>query len=426
MVIGSQRPCGRAAAGCISWRHVSLALRSRRRIAAADEWKPTTMSLQSMRLSAGFVVCAVLLVGCNEQPLQPFERDNIAPTLIILKTQGDTIPVADGIQFAVEVGDNLGIKNISVVLTAGLDSTIDTTFTSAVTAFTFNTNISLPVGTTVGGIIYIDATVIDGNNNATSAQDSIFVNNADALIVTIINPSPGAITSPGRKIPVTIKASQKSGISKVGYTVTGVVTFADSMLFPLPDTAMFDTTLSVPAGAPEGIFTIVGFAEDSSGNIGNSLAIDVTVQTVESDTEAPVVTFKVGPRVEVDDSITVTATDPSGITKLGWLATDATTGVIVGGDSTNFDGTLTQVSSTYNLNFSFTEFPQAVAVSAFAVDAAGNRGEAQDTASTTAAAAFSVPTLASVGSLPNNQGTNTVVSRVPQPLAWIRRGDVNP
>jgi hypothetical protein len=384
------------------------------------------MSLQSMRLSAGFVVCAALLVGCNEQPLQPFERDNIAPTLIIVKTKGDTIPVADGIQFAVEVADNLGIKIVSVVLTGGLDSTLDTTFTSAVTAFTFAPEILLPVGTTVGGTIYIEATVIDGNDNATTAQDSVFVDNADALIVTIIDPSPGAITSPGRKIPVKIKASQVSGIGKIGYTVTGVVTFADSMLFPLPDTAMFDTTLSVPANAPEGIFTIVGFAEDSSGNIGTSLAIDVTVQTVESDTDAPVVTFQVGPRVEVDDSITVTATDPSGITEIGWLATDATTGVTVGGDSTNFDGTLTQVSRTYNLNFSFTEFPQAVAISAFAVDAAGNRGEAQDTASTAAAAAFTAPTLASVGSQPHNQGTNTVDGRVPQPLARIRRGDVNP
>jgi hypothetical protein len=384
------------------------------------------MSMQSMRLSVGFAVCAVLLVGCNEQPLQPFERDNIVPSITIVKTSGDTVPVEQGVQFDVDVGDNLGIKGISVVLTGGLDSTLDTTFQSAVTIFTFHTDITFPEGTTVGGTIYIDASVADGNNNANSASDSIFVNNEEALIVTILDPSTGAITSPGRKIPVSIKASQKSGITKVGYTATGVVTFADSMLFPRPDTAQFDTTLTVPANTPEGVFTIVGFAEDSSGNIGTSLAVDVTVQTIENDIEAPVVTFSVGERVEVDDSITVTATDPSGITKIGWLATDANTGVTVGGDSTNFDGTLTQVSRTYNLNFAFTEFPQLVAITAFGVDAAGNRGEAQDTTGSASAASFLISAMTNLKAEQNDQGIDRVANGIPDALAWTRRRDGNP
>jgi hypothetical protein len=56
---------------------------------------------------------------------------------------------------------------------------------------------------------------------------------------------------------------------------------------------------------------------------------------------------------------------------------------VVGGDSTNSGGALTDVSATYNLNFAFTTFPQEVIIQAFGVDAAGtpNRGEARtDTA----------------------------------------------
>ncbi len=138
------------------------------------------------------------------------------------------------------------------------------------------------------------------------------------------------------------------------------------------------------------------------------------------------VTFSVGERVEVDDSITVTATDPSGITQIGWLATDANTGVTVGGDSTNFDGTLTQVSRTYNLNFAFTEFPQLVAITAFGVDAAGNRGEAQDTTGSASAASFLISAMTNLKAEQNDQGIDRVANGIPDALAWTRRRDGNP
>lgn len=338
-------------------------------------WK-VAMRLDVKRPRAKLLLCAALLVGCNEQPVQPFASDANPPTIAIVKTAGDTLAVANGVSFAVEGSDNLGVRQMTIELTGGLEVTIDTTFTTALTSVTLNIDIALGGNTTAGGDIYIDAAIFDGNDNTATALDSVFLDNANALSVKVLNPVPGGVTAAGKQVPVTVRATQIDGIQKVGYTVEGVFTTSDSMAFALPDTAVFDTVLAVPAGTPTGDFTIRGFAEDASGRRAQSTAVIVTVQTLQDDTIPPVVTFTVAKRVEVSDSITVSATDPSGVTKIGWLATDLSGATVLGGDSTTSNGDLTQLTRKYGLNFTFTQFPQDVIIQAFGVDAAGNRGEA--------------------------------------------------
>ena len=56
---------------------------------------------------------ATVLVGCNEQRLAEFGRDQTPPAVVIIKSAGDTLQLSDGIVFDVQATDNLGIKDVS-------------------------------------------------------------------------------------------------------------------------------------------------------------------------------------------------------------------------------------------------------------------------------------------------------------------------
>jgi hypothetical protein len=323
------------------------------------------------------LLAAAVAAACTEQQFQlGFETDTTAPTVAVALTSGDTLQVQNGIRFTVDAADNLGLRSISVALAGGFNGVLDTTFNSAVTQVSLGVSITLPPNTTAGGQIIVTATATDGNNNTASASDTLFLVNLAALNVNILQPTTGAITAAGRQVPVEIRASQSSGIRRVGYTVTGNVTGGDSVDVALPDTATFTDTLNVPAGLNAGSFTIEGFAIDSAGRRGLSAQVVVSIQSIAADSAPPMVTVTIAPRVEVRDSITVTANDPSGITLLGWLATDLA-GTVIRGDSVTSSGTLTTITQRFNLNFNLATLPQTAIVRGFAVDQAGNRGESR-------------------------------------------------
>lgn len=332
-----------------------------------------------LRLRFGSLVAATLLAGCTEQRLPlGFEPDLTSPTVQILKTAGDTLDVSAGIKFSVKAGDNLGLKNVTIDLSGALPLTRDTTFRTAVTAVELPVNIQLPSGTVVGGTLVIRATATDGRGNSASTTDSIFLLNLAALIVTVTQPPPGQIAGPGVQLPIQVRATQASGVRRVGYTVFGNVTAADSTSFPLPDTAVFDDTLLVPVGTPAGNFFIQGFAVDSANRRASSSVVTVTVQQALVDSIPPKVSFTVAKRVEVGDTITVTASDPSGIVRLGWIATDTSAASnVVARDSFILPTPLSPASRAFRLTIPQSVLGQAIRIRAFAVDGAGNRGEAR-------------------------------------------------
>jgi hypothetical protein len=200
--------------------------------------------------------------------------------------------------------------------------------------------------------------------------------------VQILQPANGSITSRGKSLPIAIRAQQRSGIQRVGYTFDGVITGGDStaQLTSLPPDTTFADTLTIPDNASEGAFTLTGFAVDSSNRRQTTAPITISIQSAANDQTAPIVSFQIATRVEVDDSITVSATDPSGITKLGWIAITLQ-GATVGGDSATFAGNLTSVSQRWRLNFTGLTLPQTVVITAFAEDGATppNRGTSQST-----------------------------------------------
>jgi hypothetical protein len=351
------------------------------------------MLLSALRRGGAALACGalVLVTGCNEQRLQgAVAGDRTLPIVSIQKTAGDTLTLTQGVVFSVSAVDNLGLKTISIELAGGLTTRIDSTFRAAVTTVTIPVSIPLPSNSTAGGTILITATAVDGNDNTADTRDSVFLVNQAALTVRVTSPSAGAVASAGRDVAIRVIATQADGVRRVGYLVDGAFTAGDSVSqgTPLPDTLIFNDTLTVPAGATSGSFTITGFAEDGDGRRATSAPVTVTIQSAANDNTPPTVRVTVADRVEVDDSVTVNATDPSGIALIGWIATLIGTTTVVGGDSTTLAGNLTDVTMTYPLGFNFGSLPQTVVITGFAVDGSGNRGT---TAGSAAAGSVAAP-----------------------------------
>ena len=334
-------------------------------------------------IGAGAAVLAfALVIGCNEQALSPGLNPDLTPPSVSVLTPGDTTDLTTGVSFQVDASDNLGLKAVSILLEGGLDGQVDTVFSEQVLTFSQSIQILLPQGTAAGGWIIITASASDGNNNGNVDRDSIFLVNEDALIVEIINPAPGAVTSPGKDIPIVIHAAQNDGVKRIGYLLAGVITGGDSIgdLRPMPSDTIYADTITIAASAPEGVFTVTGFAVDSADRRRLTSPVSVTIQLAINDTDPPALTVTVAQRVEVDDFITVRATDPSGIIEVGWQAFDLN-GIQVGGDSVTIAGNLTDVIEIWVLGFNFSELPQAIVIIGFAEDFNGNRATTATTAS---------------------------------------------
>jgi hypothetical protein len=351
----------------------------------------------------GFLGGAALIASCNESSrASGTETDKTPPTATIVKTGPDSLTLSTGIVFNVGATDNLGLKTVTINMTGGYTTQIDSVYRQTTTTTNIPIKIDLPKNSPFGGQINIKVTVSDGNNNTVIVTDSVFLYNPEALTVVLVRPSVGAVTSLGKQMVVQVRAEQRSGVKKAGYEVTGAFVDSDSTLRgqPLPDSLVFVDTLNVPATATGTLFTITGFAEDSTGRRVSASPVSVTIQTVATDVTPPIVTFTEGKRVEARDSIKVTATDPSGILTIGWQGFDLA-GVIIRGDSIAVGGTLTEATATFSYKFNFATYPQLVQIRAFAIDAANNRGEAR---------------IDSLATSPFKRDTITVVNGITKPL----------
>src|SRR3989442_3190739 len=159
---------------------------------------------------------------------------------------------------------------------------------------------------------------------------------------------------------------------------------------PLTDTVFFfpgsvDFVASVLVSGASGFFTLAGFAVDSGFRVASTPPVTVNILSVVNDLTPPQVEHFVPLRAEVGDTVTVHATDPSGISKIGFIVTDLTGATVLAADSigvpplpaTNLSGKATDVVHSFSMNSpGITTFPTQVVVHGFAVDSANalNRG----------------------------------------------------
>src|SRR5438309_155729 len=267
------------------------------------------------------------------------QRDVVPPT-IKLKASADTQDIAGGLNFSVTATDNLGLKDIRLTYTGGYINTTDTVFTSAVTNLTVGEKVN--PGSGAGGLITIVGRATDGAGNFAEDTIRVFLVNVDALRVYLVQPAAGAVASQGKYIPVSVAAHQKSGVKRIGWLVTGST----------------------------GFFTIAGFAVDSGNRVGQTSPITVTILSVANDNTPPQIEQFLTLRSEANDTITVHATDPSGITVIGFAVT-STTGAPIRRDSVLLSGSSTDALKRFALGLNtLAPLPQQVVIQAFACDGA--------------------------------------------------------
>ena len=306
------------------------------------------------------------------------QRDLIPPT-IVLTTSADTQQIASGLSFTVSAGDNLGLQDVRLTFTGGYVAVLDTTFNTTVTSYSKGVTVTFPANSGAGGLITIIGRATDGAGNFTEDTLAIVLVNVQALRVQLLAPAAGAVASTGRNIPVEVTAAQISGVRKVGFLVVPPAATTnpttppnDSISYPLPypDTVDYVDTLTVLATT--GTFTITGFAEDSSGRRVTSNSVTVTVLSAANDVTPPSVRDSIGTRVEVTDSVTVHATDPSAISWIGYRVRLASDSSVLRFDSVAVGGNLTDVVRRFSLNLAgiITSYPTAVLVDGYACDGA--------------------------------------------------------
>src|SRR5947207_6804272 len=235
--------------------------------------------MQQVRAVRGWCALVALagVVAACETARNPggVQLDRVPPS-IALTAVSDTQQIASGLQFSVSATDNLGLKDIKLTFSGGYLAQTDTIFTSAVTTFNQSTTVTFPVGSGAGGLIQIIGRATDGAGNFAEDTISIFLANVQALRVRLVLPSPGALASTGKGIPVDVIAVQAGGIQRVGFVVSPAASVTnptappnDSVLYtpPLADSVEYQDTLVVVPSS--GTLNIQRIAVDSGGRRGD-------------------------------------------------------------------------------------------------------------------------------------------------------------
>jgi hypothetical protein len=306
------------------------------------------------------------------------QRDVTPPAILLVNTAGDSQDIAGGLSFGIQAIDNLALKSVSLRFSGGLIAIVDTNFTGTVKTYAVTKTFTFGSNSGVGGQIQIIARATDGAGNFAEDTISIFLNNVQALRVRLALPSPGALASTGKGLPVDVIAVQQSGIAKIGFLVSPAASVtnpttppSDSIVFtaPFADSVEYvDTLVVVPAS---GTFNVVGFAEDSAGRRGFTTVISVVIQSVATDNTVPIVAHRIADRVEVDDTVHVRAQDPSAISWIGFRV-DTAGGLLMKFDSVYVGaGNLTDVTRHFTLGLgNLQPLPHTIVVRGYACDAA--------------------------------------------------------
>jgi hypothetical protein len=324
-----------------------------------------------------------------------------SPPTVNLSKGGTTVDTV--LAFQVEVKDNLGIKNIKVNISGGLSLSFDTTFTSANTDAIVPFTVSVPRSIPKGTPVVVTSYALDGALNK-SATDTLnlTVGNVPAAEVAINSPATGTIAVIGKSIILSLGARSAVKVRTIGFRTTGSFIAADSSMYssPLPDSVTILDTLAIPSNAPIGPLQIAPFVLDSLGQRTIGPIITLNIQPPSAINSTPVVTFSHSPRVEVNDTLHIEASDQTGIVTMGYEVSRTPGGAIDAKDSLQSNGNITSQITTFNMRLPYTVFPTLVYVKAFARNSNGVRAYAKlaggvdrvDTMTVVAGSTKSLPT----------------------------------
>jgi hypothetical protein len=333
--------------------------------------------LRTRGVALGAFAILLGMAACAEQQPSGSLGDLDSPGLTLAPLDA---PNDSSIAFTATAVDNLGIKSIRILISGGITGVIDTNFTVNQTRITVPYTLNIPTTVQPGTAIILIGTSTDGARNV-SAPDTLTltVGGVAPPTVRIVSPTAADAAVVGRQVLITITGSSELKIRSLGYIATGAVTGVDSVVYGNPllvDRTAIDT-LTIPAGAAAGPLTLQPFLVDSLGR-QRFLGTPVTLQVIPAAGAGtrPVVDFGLNDRIEVTDTIFVTANDPAGISMLGYDVR-LLDGTVVGQDSLTSSGQITSLRNTFSMRLNVTTFPTRVLVRAWARNSAGTSDTAR-------------------------------------------------
>ncbi|HYW33174.1 MAG TPA: hypothetical protein VE869_16855 [Gemmatimonas sp.] len=332
-----------------------------------------------LRAIAVFGVAAAAGACSGDEVIDPPFKDAIVPRVSLSKgtSAADTL-----LSMGVNASDNIGIKTIRVLLSGGVTSQYDTTFSSAVTSANIPLSFRVPSSARLGSTVSVRAIVLDGaSNQSDTARLILTVGNLEPPSAVVTSPVTGSPVVSGKSIVLSISAKARYKVTTVGYQLTGAFNLTDSIRLaaPLRDSVAILDTLVLPDSVRGLTLTVTPFVTDSLNQRVPGTPAVYAVQSPANANTIPMVRTGVAARLEISDTVFVEATDPVGISVLGYEVRNLA-GALVAADSISSTGAFSTLLRTFRVRLPITQFPTAVTVAGFARNANGRRDVARTTA----------------------------------------------
>lgn len=342
--------------------------------------------VHAIRRARAFALRAVViamaaggLAACNgDELIDPPFADTAKPRVSM--TRGNN-PPDSLLVFSVTAKDDIGLKAIRIQLTGGFTASIDTTFTTALQEFTYNVSARVPSSAPLGSTVIVSAMAEDGAGNKSDTTALVLtVGNLTPPTAVITSPASGSPVVRGKALVLSLSGRAKFRVRTLGFLTSGAFLTADSTVFggSLSDSVAVLDTLVIPDSVSGTALTVTPFIIDSLNQRVLGTPVTYTVQRPDQVESVPKVRTGAAARLEVTDTVFVEASDPVGITTLGYeIRTIA--GALVTADSVQSDGSFSTLVRTFTTRIPITVFPTPVTVQAFARNANGVRDVARFT-----------------------------------------------
>lgn len=288
-------------------------------------------TIRSYPRLAALALGVSLIFGCDTRlPTQAGGTvdDVTRPTVKFTLSSGtnNTVDVGASANVSVTATDDKGVS--TVVTTVRNGTLVLNADTATLSPAQLTTTRVVPlklVGLINGDRVTIRTTVTDVGQN--TRVDSLIVSIADTIapFITVNSVNGGKAFKGGDTLDVRVSASDSSGLKYIGYRLLfpratdSLLIKTDSVFVPTGTTPRVfgpqQFKFAIPDSAPVGTYVLVGFAKDASGLLSKAGA-SITFTVVDlTKPKLAFITPKVGGKVNVGDSLLVTAhlTDNVGI-----------------------------------------------------------------------------------------------------------------
>ena len=234
----------------------------------------------------------------------------------------------------------------------------------------------VPVDTIADSLV-VSVIAVDALGGIDTARVSVKIVRGPS--VQVLSPVPGDSATPGAGLTVTLRATDLTGVAKLGFRLQSDATFPTKVdttitinYAALPKDVTFSATVPIPLNSPpKALLTITPTSTNSGGQDGASAPVTVAVRAGLP--PAPRVYQSIAKRVETIDSLTVTAIG-NGVTYVGYVLRDSA-GTVIKRDSVALSAPFPSTSvQTIALNLPTSARGKRITLTSFAYDQSGRVG----------------------------------------------------